>query len=165
MAVIVNRQPAEVDVTRAHQLEREVVAGCRAIRQAWILLAGYLHEMQDGRLYRLLDCDSFERWLATPEISLSRSHAYALIGAYTELVVERGLDPELVGAIEASKLAETLPALRAGDVTAEEAIADAESLSRSDLREKYRHDTGQLDAEAEPPVCPACGQRVRGGRQ
>lgn len=160
-AVIVNRQPAEAEIERAFLLDREVVAGCRAIRQAWILLASYLHEMQDGRLYRLLDCDSFERWLATPEISLSRSHAYALIGAYSEFVIEWGLQPEVVGAVEVTKLAETLPAIRAGEVTADEALADAESLSRSDLREKYRHDTGQLDAEAEPPVCPACGRRVR----
>lgn len=164
MTVIVNRQPVSADIERAYQLDREVAAGCRAIRQAWIMLASYLHEIQSDRLYRLLDCDTFERWLAGPEISLSRSHAYALIGAYQEFVVERGMDVEVVGAIEVSKLAETLPALRAGGVTVEDALADAEALSRSDLREKYRHDTGKLDAEIEPTVCPACGQRVRGDR-
>lgn len=164
MAIVLDSQPATAEIERAHLLYREVVAGCRAIRQAWILMASLLYEMRESQLYRLLDYDSFERWLASPEISLSRSHAYALIGAYQEFVIERGLDMEMVGAIEASKLAETLPALRAGEVTAEDALADAEALSRSDLREKYRHDRGGLDAEAEAAVCPACGQRVRGGR-
>lgn len=146
---------------RAHQLEQQVVVGCRTIRAAWLHLAAYLHEINAERLYQLLGYETFNEWLGVPEISLSRSHAYALIGAYVEFVVERGIDPAQIGAIEATKLAETLPALRRGEVEVEDAIADADSLSRSDLREKYREDSGRLDATTERPICPNCGARMR----
>lgn len=158
MSGLVHSRPSTTDADRAFELERQVVDGCRAIRQAWILLAGYLSEMQRDELCRSLGYDTFTEWLASPEISLSRSHAYALIGAYREFVIEHGLNVELVGAVEASKLAVTLPAVRAELVSADQALDDATSLSRSDLREKYRDPTARLNTEKERPICPSCGQ-------
>lgn len=147
---------------RAFELERQVVVGCKAIRAAWVHLAAYLHEMNVERLYELLGYETFNEWLGAPEISLSRSHAYALIGSYVEFVIERGIDPSEIHEIEATKLAETLPALRRGDIGVEDAIDDAGSLSRSDLREKYREGgSGRLDADTERPICPNCGSRMK----
>jgi hypothetical protein len=147
---------------RAYELEQQVVVGCRTIRAAWLHLAAYLHEMNAERLYTVLGYETFNEWLGTPEISLSRSHAYALIGSYVEFVIERGIDHREIDSIEATKLAETLPALRRGEVQVEDAIADASTLSRSDLREKYRADgSGRLDAETERPICPNCGARMK----
>lgn len=151
---------------RAFELEQQVVVGCKAIRAAWIHLAAYLHEMNAERLYELLGYRTFHEWLGTPEISLSRSHAYALIGSYVEFVIERGIDPSEIQEIEATKLVETLPALRRGEIDVEDAIGDAASLSRSDLREKYRdEESGRLDAQAERPICPNCGARMKAAKQ
>lgn len=157
------RQPTMIAerADRAHELEQQVVVGCRTIRTAWLHLAAFLHEINAERLYTLLGYETFNEWLGAPEISLSRSHAYALIGSYVEFVIERGIAPESIATIEATKLAETLPALRRGDVQVEAAIADADALSRSDLREKYRRPDAALDADTEHPICPTCGARMK----
>jgi hypothetical protein len=122
---------------RAFEIEQLVISGCRAIRVAWVGLASYLHEFHDGRMWELRDCSSFDEWLGTPEISIGRSHARALVEAYHELVVVREIDPERLAAADATKIVQVLPALRAGRVETEDALSDAESLSRADLRERY----------------------------
>lgn len=151
---------------RAQVLERQVVAGCRAIRGAWMQLAALLHEMNAGQHYQLLGYDTFKSWLGSPEVSLSPSHAYALIGIHAEFVIEGGLGAEDIGSIEATKLAETLPALRSGVIDMQTAIDDAAALSKSDLREKYRDGdlSGRLDAERERPICPHCKRRMPAGK-
>lgn len=121
---------------RAFEIEQHVIKGTQAIRTAWVLLAAELHEFHHQKMWEERDCETFEEWLGTPEISLGRSQTYALIEIYRELVLKREVDPaELT--TEASKIAQVLPALRRGDVDLEDALSDAESLSRADLREKY----------------------------
>lgn len=162
MEEIATVQPSTIEAergARAQQLEHQIVAGCRAIRGAWMQLASLLYEMNAGQHYLLLGHETFKSWLGTPEVGLSQSHAYALIGIHAEFVIEHGISPEQIGAIEATKLAETLPALRAG-ADPLELISDAAALSRSDLREKLGHDGDRLDAETARPICPNCQQRM-----
>lgn len=157
--VIVDREQ------RAHELESEVFEGCQAIRKAWVYLAAYLYEMQSGHYYQLLGYESFDEWIGIPEISLSRSHVYALTGAYSELVIERKIELSQIEDIDSTKLGEILPAIRSGRVEVLDAIADAKVLSRSDLREKLTQETGHpLDAEKARPICPHCGNRMKAGK-
>lgn len=128
-------------------------------------MAEYLHICKEEGLYYELGYETFEQWLGVPEISLSRSHAYALTGAYEELVIERGIPVDRLITIEITKLTEILPAVKRGDVDVFDALSDAEVLSRSDLREKFHHEkTGKLDAETARPICPACGQRTKASK-
>jgi hypothetical protein len=139
----------------AFKIERKIVDGCSAIRKVWVALAAYLSDFHEGKMWEQLGHDSLEEWLGAPEIGLSRSHVYALIEAYRELVVKRGLSDGELAKLEATKIAQVLPALRRGDVDLETALADCESLSRSALREKYGH---ALPASRKPLVkCEDCG--------
>lgn len=147
--------PEERAAKKAFQVEAKIKKGVGAIRQVWIALAAYLHEFHAEKMWEHLGYDKFEEWLGTPEIGLGRSQVYALIEAYAELVVKREVDEGVLADLEATKLAVVLPALRRGDVELEDALADCESLSRSELREKYGK---RVPAERVPLIeCEDCG--------
>lgn len=164
----VTTQSGEVD--RAHEVEKNIKKGCHAIRGLWVVLAGYLYEFFEGKMWKSLGHETFNEWLATPEIDLARSQVYALVEAYRELVVERGVVPEELSGLDVTKIAVVLPALRAGAVSLEEALSDCETLSRSDLREKYGQqlpektggEGGSKTPPAGPPLeeCETCGRMV-----
>lgn len=171
MGAPVKSQSAEVD--RAQEVQANIEKGCHAIRGLWVALAGYLYEFVDQKMWRLVGHETFNEWCATPEIDLSRTHVYMLVEAYRELVIERHVVPEEIGAIDVTKIAVVLPALRAGAVSLEEALSDCETLSRSDLREKYGQqlpektggEGGSKTPPAGPPLeeCEQCGRMVQAG--
>lgn len=151
--------PEERAAKKAFKVEQKIKSGVGAIKQVWIALAGHLHEFYTGQMWSALGYEKFEEWLGTPEIGLQRSQTYQLIEIYEELVVKRGVSQEELAALEMSKLAVILPALRKDEVELEDALADCESLSRSELREKY----GQsVSAERIPLTeCEECGKMCR----
>lgn len=150
--------PEERATKRAFEIEAKVKEGVGAIRTVWVALASYLHEFHESKLWEHLDYDTFEEWLGTPEIGLSRSQVYALIEAYRELVVKRELDQEILARHEATKIAQVLPSLRRGDVELDAALADCENLSRADLRAKYGKEKAVLPASTRGLVrCEDCG--------
>lgn len=147
--------PEERQAKKAFEVEGKIKKGCSAIREVWVALACYLHEFHSGRMWEHLGHDTFEEWLGSPDIGLGRSHVYALIETYEELVVKRGLKDEELSSLEATKVAQVLPALRRGEVELETALADCEALSRSALREKYGK---QLPVSRVPLTqCEDCG--------
>lgn len=153
------KSPEERAAERAFEVEGKIKTGQAAIKQVWTALAGYLHEFYTGQMWAPLGHDKFESWLGSPDIGLKRSQTYQLIEIYEELVVKRKVSEEDLAALEMSKLAVTLPALRKGDVDLEDVLSDCESLSRSALREKY----GQsVPAERIPLTeCEDCGKMCR----
>lgn len=145
---------------RASVLDRDIRRVCQGIRRVWIHLAGDLYEAHSDRAWEVLGYDSFEAWLADPEIDLHPRHVYRMIQAWRELVVERSVPPESLEAVEVTKVSVVMPALRAGKVDVDAALSDAQTLSRSDLQERY---TGDLDAPIAPENeewhdCPDCGR-------
>lgn len=147
--------PEERAAKKAFATEAKIKKGVGAIRQVWVALAAYLHEFYGAKMWEHLGHDNLEQWLGTPEIGLGRSQVYALIEMYEELVVKRQVDDEVLVELEATKVAVVLPALRRGEVDLEEALADVESLSRSDLREKYGK---SVPVERVPLIeCEDCG--------
>lgn len=145
---------------RAHDLERAVVVGSLTARRAWITMAEALHAIQSERLYEWLGFERFTEWIATPEISLGRSQAYALTSIYQTFVVEKGVPVDDLAYIEPTKLAETLPYVRSGGDVGE-ALADATALSKSDLRAKYRDVEPKPEEPTNLSICPECGQPIK----
>lgn len=151
--------PEERAAKKAFAVEAKIKKGTGAIKLVSIAIAGYLHDFYTERMWTALGYSKFEEWLGTPEISMGRSDAYQKIEVYEELVVKRGVTQEDLAELEMSKLAAVLPSLRKGDVELEEALADCEALSRSELRSKY----GQsVPAERIPLTeCEECGKMCR----
>jgi hypothetical protein len=128
---------APASVKKAEATQEKIVKGCEAIRTVWIALAGHLHDFFAMKMWKELGYETFNDWLATPEIDLGRTQVYTLIEAYQELVIERGVDAEELVGLDVTKIAVVLPAIRSGEVSLDDALADCKVLSRSDLREKY----------------------------
>lgn len=137
------------------------MAGCSAIRAAWVALAAFLYQFQDEEMWGDLGYSSFEEWLASPDVSLGRSHVYVLIEAHRELVVEREVDPDELRALDVSKIGQVLPAIRRGTIEVEEALNDVKVLSRSDLRERYRKKgaPGKRRSSTTLEKCDLCGKQ------
>jgi carbonic anhydrase len=151
---------------RASVLDRDIRRVCQEIRKVWIYLAGDLYEFHQDRCWELLGHDSFEAWLADPEIDMHPRHVYRMIQAWRELVVERGVTPASLEHVDVTKVSVVLPAIRAEKASAEDALADATMLSRSDLHDRY---AGDLSTPIAPENedwhdCPDCGRSHKAKR-
>jgi hypothetical protein len=172
------RSEQEMEALVAHEAQARIKKTMHLVRIAWARLAEELFKFSEQEMWRSLGYDSYEAWLADPEIDIERRWAFQLTAIWRELVIHRGADPRRLERAAPSKLQEILPAVRRNHVSLEEGLADAEQLSRSDLRERYgprgggskastegaRPDTStRYDAESEPSmaICPTCGSRVR----
>lgn len=169
MTKVAEFQPTEAQAKAAHEVHAAIVGEVKLIRTAWVRLAQRLWDFTEQRMWAALGYTSFEQWLASPEVELSRRHCYYLNEVWRELVIKRGLDPSELHDVGVSKITEILPAVRRGYVELDQAIADAKVLGRDDLREKYAKATpqrpvnGTLDASTEPEyaICNACGSRYQ----
>lgn len=141
---------------QAFDLEVDIVRYAAGQRRSWVPLAGRLYEFHRERAWEQRSYESFNEWLAQPEISIPRGDAYAMIGAWRELVVGREVPPVDLQELDLSKLAVVLPAIRAGKDW-QEALADCRELSRSDLRAEYQH----TEPVEQGPPCPACGRPMK----
>lgn len=159
----------EQTAEQAQIVHEQIRGGVTAIRDLWFWLAEKLHRFHQQRMWEALGYQSFDEYLATPEIDLARRTVYSLIESWRVLVVENGVEPKALHDTEASKVKEVLPAIRRGRVAALEALADARALTREDLRIRYQQQGAQLGAPHGPnghpgyTVCPTCGSRVTAG--
>jgi hypothetical protein len=155
----------------AHALQERIKHTSGQIRSLWVDLARDLHDFSEGQHWRSLGHDTFESWMASPDIDLNRRTVFKLLEMYRELVVKRQVPSTALARVEWSKWHEMMPAIRRGHVTPEQALADAEVTPQRDLRERYRQITARSPGESEPAIdpateeqwviCPACGGRMR----
>jgi hypothetical protein len=168
----------ELAAKQAFTVEQRIIGTVHQMREGWVILAEDLYQFNQQAMWANLGHDSFEEWLASPTIGLSRRTVYQLIDIWRALVIKEGVDPEGLKVIEPARLQEVLPAIRRKQVTVAQAIADVQELSGNDLRERYRPAGGgttptahgaapdtstAYNAESEPSyvICPTCSSRVR----
>lgn len=168
-----DRDPTPQEAAHARHAEVAIQDTVKQMRSTWVKLAGQLYEFARYHHWRALGYRSFERWLASPEIELSRRHVYHLIEVWRELVVERKVKPEDLARANYSKIREVMPAVRRGAVQVDEALSDAETLSRDDVHERYSGlgrpgadlppSQRPIDPAAEPEWsdCPTCGRPMQ----
>lgn len=168
------------EAKRAFDTQERIKHNVRMIRQSWFRLAADLYEFQNANMWQHLGYDSFNAWLADPDIELGgqRSWIYQLMAIYRELVIIKGVAVEKIATLPPGKLQEIMPAVRRG-ADLQQALADVEVLSFRDIRERYA--SGGVDSEQPPSgtgavpsnrplnasrepaytTCPTCGSRVR----
>jgi hypothetical protein len=84
-------------------------------------------------------------------VELSKSEFERAADIWQTYVLDGGAEPVLLAGASPSKLEVPLPALKQGVVSAEQAAADAESMTRRDLRDHYRALLGtEDDPDPEP---------------
>jgi hypothetical protein len=147
---------------QAHRLRERVFAAVAATRTALWEAAPALYDFHEARAWEVLGHRTLKDFLAEPELEIAERQWLRIVGTYRELVIVRKVSPATLAGVDLSKIEPTLPAIKAGDVSIEEAFSDARTLRRYDLREKYsghRQPDAPLDAKAERPPrvpCEAC---------
>jgi len=122
---------------QAHELDGAMREGLLRGRQALWDVAQSLYEFDEIGGWIPLGCETKAEWLADPEISMTSTTYYRLVGVWRELVVRRDIDADTLRGLDVSKVAIVLPKLQMGKVTKKEALNDAEALGARDLRDKY----------------------------
>jgi len=114
-------------------------------------LAVMLKINRDRRYYKTLGYETFEEYLGTPEISLSRGYVYKLIKNYELWVQKYNVSPAKLEGIDSEKL------YLAGTLTTknnyEEWLEKAKALSRSDIRGLIKGEDYEYKV-----TCPFCGK-------
>lgn len=159
------------NVESAYRLEEQIVVAIRDLRMSWVELARLLYEFHVAEGWQQLGYEQVGQWLASPDIELPRRLFFDLTAMWRELVVERGVSAAALGKADMTKVKDVLPAIRRGISSPEDALADAEALSRTDLRDKYRGSVLASDGSPQDqPIeadtfhyerCQACGSRIR----
>lgn len=148
--------PPEVLVELAQREHTAIVAVVQRMRTLWLELAERLYHFNRNEGWRKLGYQTFEAYLQDPVLEIGRRYAYDLIAMYAQLVVERGVDTSRLQQLDVSKVREVLPAIRHG-LPAEEALSDAEVLTRPDLEAKYR---GLASSNGATPGTDEGGSRI-----
>jgi hypothetical protein len=147
---IVDYEPAKASFDK-------LIQGLTGARLALALVAEACYEISRDRAYVSLSYETLAEFLADPRVSLSRSEFFRFAAIWERLVIEGGVDPARLSVAGPSKLDVTLPAVREGRVSAEEAVTDAEVLGIRDLREKYGKGSGNSgEQESQRRDCPRC---------
>ena len=128
----------QLAVDEAFAYERQVKEGLARGREALWQTAEALYEFSEVGGWRYLGgYETLGDWLADPEISLTRSTYFRLVETWREVVVRHEVDPATVRALDPSKVALTLPAVRDGRETMDGALDAAATNGWRDLRERY----------------------------
>ena len=133
-------------------------------------LGGYLKLVNDNKLYKEKGCETFNEYIAMPELAFERSTAYAIIGVYEDYI-ESGLSESLdisgIGYYKLDRIRQFKD-----DEDFKEWIAKARENSLSDLNAEIKIAKGNKEGthiakkeEAIIPdkeiiniMCPHCGK-------
>ena len=120
------------------------------IGKDFLKLASLLITNHDNKYYKVLGYDTWEEFLAIPEISMSRSFAYKLMQVRRVWIEEYNVSQENLACIDAEKL--YLAGMVATKKDYEEWLERARQLSRSDIRGLIKGEEYEYKV-----TCPKCG--------
>lgn len=138
----------------AHEAHALVLEGQQLARRGLATAAAGCHALHASEGWRALGFETLSEYLAQPEVEFSRSEFYRLCAIHQAYVLDGGLAPDVIAGASPTKLELPIPAIEQGVVSAGQAAADAESMTRNDLRVHYRELLGAEPeaAESEPSV-------------
>jgi len=113
-------------------------------------LASLLISNHDNQYYQILGYDTWEEFLAIPEISMSRSFAYKIMQVYRIWVEKFDVSQENLTTIDNEKL--FLASTQATKDNYKEWLERARTLSRSDIRGLIKGEEYEYKV-----ICPRCG--------
>lgn len=114
-------------------------------------LAVMLKINRDRKYYKTLGYETFEEYLGTPEISLSRGYVYKLIKNYELWVQKYNVSPAKLQGIDTEKL--YLVGIMSNKNDYEEWLEKAKVLSRSDIRGLIKGEDYEYKEWIECPKC------------
>ena len=137
-------------VNRAFAIHRELVELGNTVGQAFILIGQGLSEIKQDNLYKYLGeggYDTFESYLASPELQISRRQAYYLISIYETFCKKLGLSIKQLQDAKPSALKEILPVVNKDNY--KDWLEKSKVLSVSDIKIEVRKELSGID----PATC------------
>ncbi len=122
----------KVEGNTAWERHVKIIALRQTIERMGLEMGKELYYFQAERDYLKLDYPSFESYLGSPELAISRRTAFRLIRVYRRWVVELGYDLEKLTEAGTTKL--DILASHVTDANSPKLLNMAETLSRSDLQ-------------------------------
>jgi hypothetical protein len=139
----------EAWVLQASADERQIKSGARKVKEGLWEIGEALYRFNSSSGWLALGYDTLGDWLADPDVTMARSTYFRLIGAWQELAIIREIPVSTLRQLDLSKVAIALPALKRGETTTEDLLADVEVMGARDLRVKYRGEAEVVSAEEE----------------
>jgi len=147
-------------------IHQKVIQLKKDILNNFYKLGAYLKEIRDEKIYVDLGYDTFESYIATPELSFKRSMVYSLIGVY-ETYFEKSNQSDInkFKEIDMTKLDRIRQFKDKPKEEFQEWIEKARELSLSDLNAEIKIERGEKEDVNEvyiprkiyPVICPKCG--------
>lgn len=125
----------ELQGREAYTLHEQVVVARNSLAVNMVELGRLLYEVRDKKTYEALDYQTFNSYLAMPELGFSQRQAYYLISIYEKMALQMGISSATIAQIGEAKSIIILPHL--SEENKQEIIDEAISLSRADLIAKY----------------------------
>ena len=119
------------------------------VKRGFVALARLLKENRDKAYYKLLGHDSFEEFLADPELAFRRSTAFMLISHYELYIEHLKLAEDDIAAIGSRRLSIIKPVVEADP---ERWLANAREMSKSDLVNEVRQARGLPELSVLPEI-------------
>lgn len=135
---------------KAFENTQKIIALKSNIGKDFLKLAFLLITNHDNKYYEVLGYNTWEEFLAIPEISISRSFAYKLMQVNRIWIGKYNVSQENLICIETEKL--YLASIQATQDNYEEWLEKAKTLSRSDIRGLIKG--GEYEYKI---TCPQCG--------
>lgn len=134
----IQQNPKNITPEQAFTIDGEIKELKKNLNGGFLLLAQKLKHVKDNEVFLTLGFDTFEEYIAQPELSFNRSSVYEFIAIYEKFVLELGVQPAGLVLTDWSKLQVIRPYVNIDNV--DEYIAKAASLSRSDLRKEIQEE-------------------------
>lgn len=152
MYVSLERQGEELSQNVPQHIHKLLVTTKEDLQRNFLKMGAYLKVIHDNNLYLELNSDTWQDYLNTPEIDLSRSQAYKLMAVYERWIEKYGYSPDDICKISIEKL--YIASSQANEETADEWLEKARTLSRADLKASTPGNKHQFQTV----LCPYCGK-------
>jgi hypothetical protein len=141
-------------------IHKQIIDLKKDIETQFIKLGAFLKLVRDRKLYKEKDCDTFESYIAQPELSLDRSTVFAIIGVFEDFF-EKSNQSDLVevGYAKLNRIRQFK-----GKPNFEEWIEKSKVLSLSDLNAEIKEAKGEPEIIHIPKeksytvTCPFCNR-------
>lgn len=147
-----------IDIQAQENHQRIVALKTEATR-SFILLGKELLTNKEKRYFEPLGYPTFEAYIESPAIGLSRSSVYSLIAIYQTFVEELGYSIDELSLVDYSKLDRILPILHVQPVEHQEWFLKAKTLPRRELEQEVQMAQETQRQSRPKPVSPVLSQR------
>jgi len=149
----------ELIAQEAHTNYENIISVKNRIGKDLLVLGKLLKVNHDNKYYRTLNYDTWESFLAMPELSMSRFWAFKLIKVYEVWVDKYNVEPAKLD-IDLEKLW-LVSTMGVNEDNYEEMLEKARTLSRSDLRQLKSGDYEFEPEKYKVVICPKCGHEFK----